>query len=392
MRHADAQAKRDPACQSRIDRVEHRRIAREIDHHARPRRGERIDRVIGQHGVVQSGLLDKGEVGGRGQPDPLYPRAPVAQPIGGAERGLARRAGQHDARRAVESRAPQRILDQEAGQEQRLEQHPQRLALGRRRQLGGEATILVIDRAHRLAMRRHVAEQTGADLPRRDEQMRRHRQEAIDAFADRDLGAARRDDARKAPGRHHAPPLRGREEIPIADARAHHRVGHGIGGQRDRLDLQQDLAIARLRRERLVHRQPVERIAAYQHLALDRHRGRSGLVGVSSAHHAGRSAARPALYRDRNGIRDMQRGRPAACGTLRRLPGVRQPWRHRRGQPLPHDHRDEPRAIQLFEVLMHRSDRVARRERGQLELRIDLVLQMHGVGRKGHPASVADRD
>lgn len=90
--------------------------------------------VVAKHPVVAAQALDECSVGRRGQPDDLvalFALASVAmQQVGHAYRGLAGRAGQHQAFGIEEAIVGEEVVEQERGGEQRAQQHLQGFIVG----------------------------------------------------------------------------------------------------------------------------------------------------------------------------------------------------------------------------------------------------------------------
>jgi hypothetical protein len=76
------------------------------------------------------------------------------------------------------------------------------------------------------------------------------RQVTVNPPADRRVGHGRGHDVGETPQRHHPPAMSpagfGREEVPVTEGLAQHRVRHVVRGQADPVDAQQGLAVADL--------------------------------------------------------------------------------------------------------------------------------------------------
>ncbi len=206
------------------------------------------DVAIGQHLVVEPGAFDKVDVARRGQPDPPYSGRILLRDARQTKCSLGRRAGQDHPVRTEPVLPAHEILDQEAGLEQRAEDHPLGLMLRVMLGIGRQPRILVIDRAHRLPMGGQVGEAARGDLARDQVELACHRQIAIDPLAHRDIGALALDHARMAPHRHDAEAFGCGEKVPVAETVARHGIGDVVRGDREAFDLDPHRALGEFTR------------------------------------------------------------------------------------------------------------------------------------------------
>jgi hypothetical protein len=90
-----------------------------------------------------------------------------------------------------------------------------------------------------LPVRGAVAQAALADVGRLDDEMRRHREIAEQAFADRDVRMFRGGHLAKAPHRNVAETVWRGKELPVFQLVAEHRIGDVVGGEGEAVDLHQ---------------------------------------------------------------------------------------------------------------------------------------------------------
>ena len=100
-----------------------------------------------------------------------------------AERGLARRTGEHHAGRAEKLIFREEVVDQERQHEQRPQQRLVVALPPGESSIAADAGIGVVDGGCDLAMRRGIAQAPLADVGGLDDQMRRHREITEQPFA-----------------------------------------------------------------------------------------------------------------------------------------------------------------------------------------------------------------
>ena len=315
--------------------MDHAGIAGEVNQHRRHLR-QLLDILIGQHFAIEAPAPHEIDIVGRGQPDPSDPRRLVARDAGQRHRGLGRSAGADQRVSPEPAFAAHEAFDQEPGLEQRPEDHPltlaRRIVLG----IGGQAAVLVVDRAHRLAVRGHIGEAAGRNLAGQHIEALGHRQIAIDPFTHRDLGMAAFHHHRMPPHRHHAPIALAREEVPVAEGIARHRVGDVVGSDREALDLQPHLAIAQRRQGCIDYAGFGNRVAFDLDCAAHRNvsqNERAPRQGAPIRNNASVGPIRPASASARRAPGSC---RPCGSGSARRhRRGGVPPYRHRSGQGCP---------------------------------------------------------
>ena len=155
MRSADADIGRKLTGQPVVQGAVERGIAGKVDDHAGAAEAQSGQRVIGRHPFIEAQLLDEGRIAGRGQCLRRTPRCPH-QP-GQGNRRLGGRAGEQR-HRLVQPVCgiAQMVIEQEGGDEQRLQHHLGGfVGLGPGR-VGGAELILVISRRQLGPVRCHV--------------------------------------------------------------------------------------------------------------------------------------------------------------------------------------------------------------------------------------------
>src|SRR5688572_18543248 len=98
---------------------------------------------------------------------------------GQRDRGLARRARDDDRARAEEAGLREEVVDQEAGEEQRTEDHLLVFALGIVARIGGDAVVEVVEQVALGAVGRDVLESAARDVVGARYEVRRHGKIAV---------------------------------------------------------------------------------------------------------------------------------------------------------------------------------------------------------------------
>ena len=176
---------------------------------------------------------------------------------------FGRGRSQHDRFRPEPALTAHKALDQKAGLEQRAKNHPLTLTRRIMFRIGGKAAVLIVNRAHWLAVGRCIGEPAGAHPRGQHIKAVSHRQITVNTFAHHDIRVAAFNDQRVPPHRHDTPVPITREEIPVTESIARDGIGHVVGGDREAFHLQPHRAIAQRRIGVLNNTGFSQRIALY---------------------------------------------------------------------------------------------------------------------------------
>ncbi len=199
--------------------------------------------------MVDVEALDEGHLVGRGEAHDRQARPGPSVPSD-AEGGLGRGAGDHQHRCAEEVVVAEEVVDQEGGEEQRVEQHLPVLVVGTGAGRVDEA-VPAVGAGHGLAVGGDVAEAAVVHPAHGHHQLLGHGEVAEAAAAHRQLGVGGLDHVGVAPHRHPAPALLGGEEVPVLEHVADDGVGDVVGAQAEGVDAQPGLALVQRRRVEL---------------------------------------------------------------------------------------------------------------------------------------------
>ena len=222
-------------------------VARDVHRHGVDL-GQRSDVVVGEHVGVPAERLHEVDVARRREPD--HPgEAALGGALREADRGLGRGREDDDGVGSVVVGVGEEGVGEEAGEEQAPQQRVAVLGVselvarraGRVHRVVGGLHVAAVDGSVRLAVVAVVAESVGGGADGEVDEAG-HREPAVVPTAGGDVGMGGLDDVGPAHGRHPAPcRVAGREEVPVAEHVAEHRVGDVVGRHGEAVDPQPDL-------------------------------------------------------------------------------------------------------------------------------------------------------
>ena len=165
---------------------------------------------------------------------------------------LARRAGDDDLFGAKVAFHAQHLVDEKGRHEQRAQQQDAVLVLGTVQGVGIGGGVGRIERREPFPVRRTVEHAMRGGPSRRDDEVRAHREEPVNAASLRHLWMRGSHDVGEPHHRDAAPSLVGWKEPPVPQQISHLGVGDVVGGQGKAVDAEQDAPIGK-GRHRLLH-------------------------------------------------------------------------------------------------------------------------------------------
>jgi hypothetical protein len=248
VRGADQHAVGQPVAIGVVHGGAHVCVAGDVDER-RSLASQVADVVVGDDAVVHAEPFDERDVARRGQAYDVD-RCPLLEQEGGADGGLARRAGHDDRLGAEECVVVEKVVDEEGREEQRPEHHAVVLERGIFRRVGVDPAVPVVGARQRCAMRRGVDESPRVHATGCDHEVRRRREIAVDTGARCDVIVRACDDLGVSPHGNPSPyvRVRRREEVPVLECIAQYGVGDVVGRESETVDAQQRLPWCRVGR------------------------------------------------------------------------------------------------------------------------------------------------